>query len=188
MADGGTKSMRQHIVAGGRDVLVVCAVLTLMGGLLQALFKPHWAPYQALPSSVADLKTAVDGVQAMLAQNARPLVVETQGNGMIVSGGVHEAGGLVTILYSVRRNVACDGRYLQRFFNADTGTEFSGGWVDSIKAPTSDTFNPFKLDLRLPADLPDGRYIYIPRLVPIDCGVYGPLSIAPSEIFTVGVM
>lgn len=185
MSQHGEKTLRQHIVAAGRDIVVISAVLGILFSAAGYVFAPRWKPYKDLPDDVHALKVALGHVQTSLAEGSRPRVVDTQGNGQIVGPELLEAGQPLTLVYSLRRNISCDGLYKQNYFNVDTGTTFYGGVVEAQKAPTTKIYLPFKISIYLPEFIPPGRYIYTPEMVPKECGVYGTQTIAPSQIFTV---
>jgi hypothetical protein len=57
--------------------------------------------------------------------------------------------------------------------------------IPGIKAPVTDRFIDFTVDVRIPDNLPDGFWAYSPVAIPIDCEGFGPIEIIRTEFFEV---
>ena len=185
MTDEGKKSMWHHIVAAGRDILVVSAVLTLMSGIAVTITKPFWKPFADVPAKLQELRLTQQELKATLSKAIRPEIVEFRGKSQIVGNKKVRAGGTMTILYFLRRNASCKTQVERRFYDVDRGVHISGPTLEAQQAPVTENFIPFKLDIDIPIFLRPGKYIYTPTLLPIDCGIYTRMTVLPSEIFEV---
>lgn len=160
-------------------VMAAATVITLTGSVfvwtLPRLF-PEWA---AIPDRIA----AVEASMQTLA-SARPAVVVFSGAG-IVSAPTVAAGESLTVVYVLRRTIACETTVNMRFWDHDTNTVIAGPSMPAVRSPVSPDFGPFAVRVKIPDELPPGHYSYLPEIVPLNCGVYGAITPPMSETFEV---
>lgn len=185
MVDEPRKTVWDHLVAIGRDVLVVVAVITMFASIIMAITRPYWLPFATLPVSMVDVQRQLSVLQTSINTRLRPRLLEFQGMGLIVGPKRIKAGDQITVLYHLRRDATCDADVDRTFYDVDRGTSIITDTFMAIKAPVTEDFIPFKLDIFVPPSVKPGRYAYRPTITPIDCGVYGEMVAPPSEIFEV---
>lgn len=113
-----------------------------------------------------------------------PRVVEFSGGGIVAKPTVAR-GGTLTVSYVLRRTIDCDTDIRVRFYDHSRNIVVSSYTIPAIRAAVSIRFAPFPVSVRIPADLPPGRYSYLPEIIPQNCGVYGPIVPPLSEAFEV---
>jgi hypothetical protein len=185
MVEEVKKGLRHHIVAGARDVIVLFTLLSTLGGLAAWSTRPIWQPLSEIPYNIEKLKSDVTVLTDIIAVRLEPLIVEFDGHGQIIRNRIVSPGGEITVLFYLRRNVDCATTVYPKFFNVDTGLTYTGPTFDANRAPVTEGFIPFRVTVRVPTDLPDGFYTYIPAIEPLNCGVYGPVGVIPSDVFEV---
>jgi hypothetical protein len=192
MPDEVQKTLRYHVVAGARDILVVSGVISILASALYFTLRPYIEPFANLPTELAS-------VQLELAETRRDLstinaslrsvqeynVVEFDGPGIVQTGTPKLAGQVINILYYLRRNANCSTRLEPRFYNVETNTYIVDAPRFAIRAPTTEEFTLFTVPVPLPEDIPPGRYVYAPLIEALDCGVYGTQGVPPSTIFEI---
>lgn len=181
------------MIAGLRDVLVVCAVISLLFGGLSAVLRPYWEPFAELPGQImglqqelADTNIELAELRANLTDLTEPRIVEFQGIGVVTSEKAVKAGGAISVLYSLRRNASCDTEVQRIFYDVDRNVFVQAGTFWAIKAPVTTSFIPFTVtDIEIPKNLRPGRYVYYPELTPVDCRPYGAIRVPMSSVFEV---
>lgn len=165
-----------------KDALAIGAVLTILlsslGTGVALLTRELWEPFVNLPGEVGILRVEVGRLES-------PKVLNVKGNGLVLDDRESYPGGTVLIGYTLRREISCDTLIIPEFVNVDTGVRYSETSFPSSKAPVTDDLIWFTVPISIPDSLPYGRYIYLPTIVPLDCGVYESFRIPSSEIFTV---
>jgi hypothetical protein len=129
--------------------------------------------------------TTLAEIQSSLA-TGRPQLIDFRGN-LIVPNPVVEAGGVLGVVALLRRNASCDTRIRVRFWDHNNNTIASRytNTIDATKAPVTQIFIPFALQVSIPANMQEGVYSYFAEVIPINCGVYEPLQAPMSEPFRV---
>lgn len=177
-------SIREHVVAAGRDIIVISTVVSILFGSVIALTKPYWQPFADIPRDMAILQTELAQTRILLEENIEPRILDFQGGGIIVSEN-HIAGGSFQVMYSLRRNATCETIVTPIFYDLERNISIRDKDVPSVRAPVTNSFEPFSLELPIPSSLRPGRYVYYPILSPVDCGVYGRIRVPPSTIINV---
>ena len=136
----GKYTWRYQIVAMARDVLTICATISVLGGILWVFVSPYLEPFIELPEKVAQ-------INARLAPLAQPHLVEFEGQGLIISDKVVKRGGNIRILYHLRRNGDCETEVDLSFLNVDTGARISVGSTRAVQAPVTDDFTTLQTSL-----------------------------------------
>lgn len=185
MTEDTKKGIWHHLVAGARDILVISAVLTLMSGIAVTMTRPFWEPFASIPENIKELQINQAELKSVVAQGLRPQIVEFEGHAQIIGKKVVKPGDTVTFLYFLRRNASCATQVERKFFDVDRGITVTTATVMANQAPVTDEFLLFRVDVKIPNTLPDGRYSYSPTLNPLECGVYDRMTVVPSEIFEV---
>lgn len=185
MTDDAKKTWLSHMAAMGRDVLTMAAVISLVSGIAAVATRTYWQPFADLPVIVAAIQKEIAETQATLQGTIRPQLIDFQGNGQIVGTTEIEAGGLVEVFYSLRRNASCDTDVRPYFFDIERGLTVAGQTIPAVRAPVTSDFIPFRLSIRLPDQITPGTYVYYPEIIPKNCGVYGPLRAPPTSQFVV---
>lgn len=185
MTEGIKKGFRHHVVAGARDIIVLFTLLSMLGGMVAWSTKPIWQPLSEIPSNLEQLKSDVTVLTDIVALRLEPLIVEFDGRGQIIRNRLVNPGGEIIVLFYLRRNVDCATMVYPKFFNVDTGITYTGPTFDANRAPVTEGFIPFRVTAQVPTNLPDGFYTYIPTIDPLNCGVYGPVGVTPSDVFEV---
>lgn len=171
-------TIRYQLMAVARDVLTISAVVSVLGGIFWTLTRPYLAPFLDLPQKVAE-------INARLAPIAQPHLVEFKGIGLVINQNKMVTGETLRILYNLKRNADCTTDVEQIFVNVDTGAKTLTSTIRATQAPVSNDFSSFILELPIPSNLPDGRYSYFPRLIPINCGIYQAYTGTMTEIFEI---
>lgn len=178
-------TLRYQLMAIARDVVTIATVVGILSGAFWFVARPYVTPYLELPADIAEFRTDLAKFQIQLAEVRVPRIVDFAGIGLIASSKEVRPGDRLLILYNLRRNAGCPTEIEVGFIDAENGTRIVTHTQRAVQAAVSAEFSPFLLRLTVPTNLPPGRYSYQPRMLPIDCGVYGPYLAALSEIFTV---
>ena len=98
---------------------------------------------------------------------------------------VFKSGGILQIVYFLRRNENCPTDIYIRYWSAATGSydpRFLSK-IDSTRAPVTEDFIPWVLTLELPETIPDGIWAYHPEMRPdiSVCKNYTPIQ--PPMVF-----
>jgi hypothetical protein len=171
-------TLRYQMMAIARDVLTISAVISVMSAFFWTLARPYVEPFLDLPTKVAE-------INARLAPISQPHLVEFKGNAILVNGSRFSRGSEMVILYNLKRNASCETQVDLNFINVTTGAKLNAGTIRAVQAPVTDDFAPFILSLVVPPSLPNGRYSYMPRMMPQNCGIYQDYNAVMSEIFEV---
>lgn len=180
-------TLRYQLVAMARDAMTIITVVsTLTVGVL-FLAKPYTQPFFDLPEKLAQLQLQFAKLQLDLAEIREPRLVEFEGHALVIgdASAVYAPGETIRLLYNVRRNASCVTELEVRFFNVLDGTQLVTHSERAVQAPVTEDFQPFLVRFVIPQGLPDGMWTYQPRVIPFECGVYGPYLAAMSEPFTV---
>lgn len=167
-------------------LLAIGAVVGMVSGLVIWVFASV-SPYRNLPADVQDLKAgqiAIDARIVALAGTNSPQIVHFQGAGKIAVPRV-KAGGRVAVTFVLRRTIDCDTTIRVRFFDYSDNTVVTAYDMAAVRSPVSATFNPFTVRVVIPKDMEPGMYSYFPEIVPLNCGVYGPIVPPMSDVFEV---
>lgn len=182
------------------EVGKILAALSIAGGALWFAFQPRvegwleeWLDQQdaarntAVFSRFESLDAQLDVIIRAIG-STRAAFIEFRGTGVVQNEGPISPGDIVTIHFQLRRNVPCPTSVEVRFFSADLNAIDSSLTyiIPATRAPVTSDFMSFTVRLRLPADMPPGRYAYAPVLVPEGCNNYGPETPPMSEFFNVG--
>ena len=171
-------TFRYQAMAIARDVLTISAVVTMLSGIFWFIAKPYLQPWLELPERMAEISLRI-------APLTRPQLIEFNGPAMLLNGDKFEPGDTARLLYHLRRNADCATEIEVSWIDVETGAKVVTGTMRAVQAPVTEDFTSFILALRIPANLPDGRYSYFPRLTPLNCGIYRSYNAAMSEVFEV---
>lgn len=162
-------------------MIAISACLTILGGVFTWSFPRIFPEWAAVPARIALLEASVDALS-----NGRPKVITFEGGGIVAFPTVRR-GSSIAVTYILRRSIDCQTVINVRFWDHQVNTiEGSGSYqIPAVRAPVSPDLSPFTVRVRIPADLPPGRYSYAPEIVPVDCGVYGPIVAPMSQAFDV---
>lgn len=190
-----SKSIWSYLVSITRDALVFAAALSLIGTVTYNLTKPFWQPVveliDSMPEELVNLRTSqedlsesVEELSIQLRESLEPRIVEFDGPGITVIDEV-QAGDIVPILYFLRRNASCETTVEPIWLNIDTNVSVTASEFTAQRAPVTEAFQPFTVSIPVPSFLSPGRYVYVPRIKPRDCGVYGEIRVPPTTIIEV---
>lgn len=179
------ETFREHMMALLRDMVLVCTVLGVFATGVISITRPHWEPFSRLPDDVGKMHDQIARIQISVNDGIEPKLLNVDGPAQIVGPRKVKAGGEIVFLYFLRRNASCDSNITLEFYNVDTGLTISSGIIRSTKAPVTKQFLHFKVPVKVPDALKPGNYTYSPKVTPVECGIYGEISIAPSQIFEV---
>lgn len=138
---------------------------------------PRLEPYLEVPNRIENIENALEGLSSGV---EHPEFIEFKGIGTVIESGEES----LTVAYLLRRSVSCEVRVNIRYWDVDRGLFRVMPPVTAVKSPVSDSFTPFKIDLKV-GSLPKGRYSYIPTLKPLECGIYKSVTAPMSEVFTI---
>lgn len=168
---------------------------TKLGVFLSMVFAVVWfaarpavEPYLSVPQTQQLILSEQQSLKNLIDEVARPLILEFQGEGVILSAQrVYSPGDTVPIMYFLRRNATCQTRLELDFLEVDRNIIHNSGQTIARQAPVTSNFIPFPIDIVIPDNMPDGRYVYWPKANAIDCGRYSnhAVRVTPSEIFEV---
>ena len=196
MNDNTKKTVWFHLVSGARDIIVVITVLSILLGFVGFAFRPYWEPFAELPAKVAEIEAKsaererlflerLGELQATLNKTIEPQIVEFEGKPQLVNGPIYRPGETIRLLYFLRRNATCITDVEINFYDVDRNVFINFGVREAVRAPVTRKYIPFPVDVVIPQNIRPGRYVYAPDITPIDCGVYGTMSVIPSQIFTI---
>lgn len=139
----------------------------------------------SIPERLEAVEISVDQTNLLL-RGFRPEIVDFRGVGIVADNQIF-AGDTITVTYTLRRNVACETDIRVNFYNHDTNSMSAqySYTIPAIRSPVSKDYSHFPVEIRIPEDLPEGIYSYAPLIIPLDCGVYGTLTVPLSESFYV---
>jgi len=176
-------SVRHHVTAAARDIAVLGSVMGAFAAIMIAFTRPYWEPFAQLPADVARIQEQIVGIQARLSDGLSPKIVSFH-SALPVIEKVKQ-GETLPILFFLRRNASCQTEVQPSFYNIDRNYRTSGEPYLAQRAPVTEQSILFQVRVPIPEDLPPARYVYTAELVPIDCGVYGPMQAMPSQPFDV---
>ena len=154
---------------------------TIVVGVIWFMAKPVLDPYLEIPEKLDGAIEDINMLDAKVSTQKKLEFLSFKGNGIVTSNDGHT----LEFLYLLNRKVSCEAVLTVRYWDIDRGYFTYVAESTAVKSPVSETFMPFKFSMQVPATLKPGRYSYIPTLRPIDCGVYGPVVVPPSDIFTI---
>ncbi|OAN76665.1 hypothetical protein A8B82_14795 [Sulfitobacter sp. EhC04] len=160
-------------------VLLIGGVVTLLSGLMGWSFL-RWSEWREVPARLLAVETRL----AALPDKLSPNILDFRGIGLVPQRTV-ERGGLLTVVYVVRRTIDCETTVRVQFFNHDKNLTVYGYDMPAVRSPVSSGFSAFAARVRIPSDIPAGTYSYWPIIIPRECGVYGPTTPPMSEPFEV---
>lgn len=161
-----------------KDILTVVALLGLI------ITGTSWAIDRTVKDFL-EIPDRLGNIEATLAANIKPRLLQFQGVGKIVDASEAYPGGYIEVLYFLKREASCDAEILIRFYDVDKNRYMQAAQVPAIKADITEHFTPFPIRINIPESLPEGRYVYHPDVIPKKCGVYKKFRSVPTEIFTV---
>lgn len=180
-------TLRYQLVALARDMGVIVATVGTILALVGLAARPYTQPFLELPEKLGELQLQLAKTQLELAEIREPRIVDFIGHGIVLGHRdqrIHP-GSSIRLLYNMRRNASCATDLEIGFINVSDGTRLVTHTQRAVQAPVTLDYAPFFLRLRVPPELPPGVWSYQPRMVPLDCGVYGPYLGAISEPFHV---
>jgi len=180
MADN---SFRHHLTAAARDIAVLGSVAGALLAASIALTRPYWEPFANLPEDVARIQQQVVTIQTRLTEGLSPEIVSFK-QSISVQDTVKQ-GGTLAILYFLKRHASCQTEVRPLFYDIKQNFSISAEPFLAQRAPVTTQYILFQVRVPIPEDIPLGEYVYVAELVPIDCGVYGPMRALPSQTFTV---
>jgi hypothetical protein len=183
MTEETQNSVRHHLAAIGRDILVLGSLCAMLGGIIITVSRPYWEPFAAMPENVATIQRQILEIQRQMAANIRPEIVDFR-TAIAVEDQVLQGGNL-TVLYHLRRNASCATAVEPIFLNVDVNLPVYGTEFGAQRAPVTDEFINFPITVAIPRNMPPGRYVYTPRITPEQCGVYGQMRVMPTTVFEV---
>lgn len=183
MTDETRDGIRHHLAAIGRDILVLGALLSMLGGFIIAVSRPYWEPFAKMPENVALIQRQIVEMQTAIADAITPRIVEFD-KALAINETVVR-GETLRVLYFLKRNASCATDVEPIFLNVDLNIPYYATVFPAQRAPVTDEFIGFIVTVPIPDDIPPGRYVYMPRINPIECGVYQPLRVMPTTIFRV---
>lgn len=178
-----SEGFRHHLTAAARDIAVLGSVTAGIATGVMYLSRPYWEPFAQLPNDVAAVQEQVVSIQTRLMDGLAPEIV-TFAAAFPVRSEVRQ-GGTLPILFFLKRNASCQTEIRPTFYDVNSNYGVSGEPFLAQRAPVTDQKILFQVRVRIPDDLPPGRYVYNAELNPIDCGVYGPMRALPSDPFVV---
>lgn len=183
MTDGFKSGLRHHVAAMARDVMTIGALLGMVGSSAWFVFGDELKPYVQLPSKVESLHDDLEGLRTVLT----PEFIHFMGRAVVIKPDQQhvQAGGAVRLAYVLARQVSCDSLVEPLFINVATGVQWPGPTYRAIKAPVTSSPIWFVVPVPVPENLPEGDYVFFPRLTPLDCGIYGPIRPPASDVFHV---
>lgn len=176
--------------AKGAAALIIATGI-LWGAIWWAL-QPRIDEY--FDNKLDQLRTEFGTVSLQLTriENALPAprkFLEFTSGGRLPVNRVYEAGGAVSFLYQLRRNKSCSTTVRAQFWSYKQNgiaTEYTYE-ASASQAPTTLDFNLFSVRVRLPENMSDGHYSYVPVLVPDPraCPTEEVVQVPPSDFFEV---
>tara|TARA_R110002020_G_scaffold109660_7_gene253735 strand:- start:3354 stop:3902 length:549 start_codon:yes stop_codon:yes gene_type:complete len=154
-------------------VLLISSVTVLLFSLFVWVVSPRFEPYLDLPSRLT-------GIEAAVSLIVQPSLIEFRGSGHLVDQkDSYKRGEVILVRYLLKRVASCDTKIRIRFYNTVSGAYFQGPLIDASKAPVTTTFSNFRLNIKVPDDLPNGEWTYHPVIIPIECGLYNGEFVPP---------
>ena len=199
----GTETKEIDFGAGLRgflkNVAALCVSISVVFGAIWVGAKPYVDDYlEAFVQPLKDVLEAHGDRLLIIEENldlvqdrvsARIPFIEFKGRGIVVYDKPYKPGEVVPIDFFLKRNLACSTTVVVQFHDAQRGRVLSSftSEIPSTPAPSSFTFIPFTVDLRIPESLPDGRYSYRAILKPdkTECPGQTDVHTPPSTFFTV---
>ena len=168
-----------------KNVLILFAGFSALMSITAFIFKDTLEDIATIPNDLARLEATTEQIRRQLNSDSELRILDILGNGLITSEGPFTQGESVPLFYMLRRNISCDTMVTPIFYDVSINLSIQGNPFPAQKAPVTTGYNPFRIGLTIPNDLPDGEYIYIPLIKPIDCGEYDEIRIPSSTLFTV---
>jgi hypothetical protein len=168
-----------------KNVLTIAAVIGLLTTSVTAGYT-FYSTWKDIPSQVTELTQAVQTLVDVVEREI-PQIVDFVGGGILSDSGPFKAGDSPRFAYTLRRNVSCPTDILVRFYDHESGT-INNSYsyiIPEVQSPVTRSFAAFSVPIRLPKDLPAGKYSYFPEIIPLDCGVYRTITPPMSEAFYV---
>lgn len=175
-----------------RNAAALLVALGVLGGFLWWAFEPRvrdWLDARDAPTRVklATIEASLSRIESRM-NGIRPAdFIEFIGIGHVLDTGPFTPGGTVRVAYQLRRTRGCQTTVEVRFVAAATGVIDSAVSysIEATRAPITEEFTGFAVNVRLPRDMRPGRYAYAPLLVPLDCPDQQPVVVPMSEFFAV---
>lgn len=181
-------SMKDRVVGWSKDLLTIIAALSILFSMAAVMFRPWIQPFMDLPQSLNQLSSSLAVLQSRVDGYGSPQLLNVQGIGQIIGNrNLPTEGGVLTVGYFLRRNASCETDIRIRFVDIERNQTIVTLTRPTNRAPVTASFIFFKVDIVVPEGFRPSVYAYHPEILPVDCGVYKPFSIAPSQYFTVGL-
>ena len=174
------ENLKKGLVDWLTSVAKTISAISIVIGAVWFTTKPVVEPYLDIPDKLDGAISEITQLDIKLSASKHLQFLTFVGNGLITS----QTRESLELLYIISRKVSCDTKVLVRFWEVDKGYFAYTHEVPAYKSPVTEIPQPFKVLINLPSTLPEGRYIYLPTLTPIDCGVYETTVVPPpSSIF-----
>jgi len=172
-----------HLTAAARDIAVLGSVMGVIFGGMAYLTRPYWEPFAEMPRQVALIQRQIVEMQTEISGKLKPQIVSFRK--ATVTTETVTPGGRLALLYFLKRNAACETEVSVVFYNVDTNVREYGAVISAQRAPVTADYIPFPVTVPIPENMPPGRYVYVPTISPVDCGVYEDQRVMHSDIFRV---
>lgn len=170
--------MIRKLIDKGVEYLVISVFLTSFISFVGWLYKDNIQEFFETPQRLAAIELAVGDL-------TEPKLVEVMGPALVLEENkTVKLGQPVSMGFTLRRNASCDSDIEAIFINVDTGIEKRIGVSPSVRAPVTEDLIFFRLDIST-VGLGEGKWVYFPRIIPKECGVYESYRIPASEVFTI---
>ena len=162
-------------------------LLTLIAGVVGVVVTAlgwaflQWSEWKDVPERMARVEQRLASIGS-----DTPEVILFKGAGQVAQKAVRP-GDAITVVYVLRRTIDCQTEVRVRFYSYQTNLippslTYS---VPAVRAPVSEDYTAFAVQVSIPKHTPPGTYSYFPEIVPRDCGVYGAVVPPMSEPFEV---
>jgi len=178
--------------AAAKNVSAFIIALGIIWGATWYAVQPRIDAYfddklAAVTKQLAEVSETLRTLETRLPKR-KPFIEVKDGIG-IINPGPFTAGRSIGFLYKVRRSLPCTTTMKVQFFSA-TRNGIAGELTYLIPAheiASSFGFSLQPMYVRLPADMPAGRYSFVPDLIPdnAECPTQSKYSVAPSPFFEV---
>ena len=179
------KNFLHHLAAALRDIVVVFTVIIAVVTFVLRYAEPYWKPFADLPAQVLQLQQDVVTIRKEISNDLKPEIVDFIGTPQVITNKEIYPGDAISILYFLKRNASCETTVFPRFLNVDTNIPVTGESFRADQAPVSSEPLTFPVTVALPKNIPPGRYVYVPRILALNCGVYKETVVPPTTIFVV---
>ncbi|TRD21921.1 hypothetical protein [Palleronia caenipelagi] len=178
------------------SVSKLIAALSAISASLFLIARPHLEGYlvavmeranHELAERIEVLSDQV-GVLADRVEQMQPReLVDFRGNPVLALPGPFAPGSSVPLVYVMRKNAPCDAIVTAQFISSrtlrlDPSLTYT---TPAQRAPVTDEFSAFTVEVALPEDMRAGDYSYLPQIDPVDCPGFSRFSVPPSPVFEV---